>query len=195
MAGQQGSLVGVWTEQSARTDEFIATGKRVDTVQAQFGEVTASVQTISETVAGVDGKVSAISSWKTETNANGRRVATGIVQGSNGEEGEILLMAQRLAIVDGVNGDMVLPFVVQNGQVFINQAVINTAFIQEIVAGMTIRSETLNAQGLPLLEINFKAGTFILRGQSANGSTLITNGQVNTYYASGNPATKMGIGI
>ncbi len=194
-AGQQGSMVGVWTEQSARTDEFIATGKRVDTVQAQYGEVNASVQTISETVAGVDGKVSAISSWKTETNANGRRVATGIVQGSNGEEGEILLMAQRLAIVDGVNGDMVLPFVVQNGQVFINQAVINTAFIQEIVAGMTIRSETLNAQGLPLLEINFKAGTFILRGQSADGSTLITNGQVNTYYASGNPATKMGIGI
>ncbi|WP_446430907.1 TipJ family phage tail tip protein [Pseudomonas sp. 1121_17] len=195
MAGQQGSLVGVWTEQSARTDEFIATGKRVDTVQAQFGEVSASVQTISETVAGVDGKVSAISSWKTETNANGRRVATGIVQGSNGEVGEILLSAQRLAIVDGVDGNMILPFVVQNGQVFINQAVINTAFIQEIVAGMTIRSETLNAQGLPLLEINFKAGTFILRGQSADGSTLITNGQVNTYYASGNPATKMGIGI
>ena len=195
MAGQQGSLVGVWTEQSARTDDFIATGKRVDTVQAQFGEVNASVQTITETVAGVDGKVSAISSWKTETNANGRRVATGIVQGSNGEEGEILLMAQRLAIVDGVNGDMVLPFVVQNGQVFINQAVMNIAFIQEIVAGMTIRSEALNAQGLPLLEINFKAGTFTLRGQSNDGSTLITNGQVNTYYANGGPATKMGIGI
>lgn len=181
MAGQQGSLVGVWTEQSARTDEFIATGKRVDTVQAQFGEVSASVQTISETVAGVDGKVSAISSWKTETNANGRRVATGIVQGSNGEEGEILLMAQRLAIVDGVSGDMVLPFVVQNGQVFINQAVINKAFIQEIVAGMTIRSAALNSQGLPLLEINFAAGTFVLRGQDANGSTLLTNSGLYVY--------------
>ncbi|WP_353632816.1 DUF1983 domain-containing protein [Pseudomonas vranovensis] len=183
LAGQQGSLVGVWTEQSGRVEDGIATGKRIDTVQSQVGDLNASVQFVSETVAGVDGKVSAISSWKTETNAGGKKVATGIVQGSNGEEGEILLMAQRLAIIDGLDGQMILPFVVQNGQVFINQAIINQAFIQEIVAGMSIRSAALNSEGLPLLEINFAAGTFVLRGEDADGSTLLNNGGLYVYDA------------
>lgn len=195
LAGQQGSFVGVWTEQSGRIEDGIATGRRLDGVQSSVGEINASVQMVSETVAGVDGRVSAISSWKTETNSNGKKVATGIVQGNNNDVGEILLMAQRLAIVDGVNGQMVLPFVVQNGQVFINQAVINTAFIQQIVAGMSIVSEGKNAQGLPLLEINFKTGTIVIRSQSTDGSSTMTNAQFNTYYPSGNPATKMGIGI
>ncbi|MDH0640145.1 phage tail protein [Pseudomonas sp. GD03860] len=185
MAGEQGSLVGIWTEQSARIEDGIAMGRRVDTVQSQVGEVSASVQFVSETIAGVDGKVSAISSWKTETNVGGKKVATGIIQGSDGEVGEILLSAQRLAIVDGLDGEMILPFVVQGGQVFINQAVINQAFIKEIVAGMSIRSAAVNSQGLPLLEINFAAGSFVLRGQDANGSTLLNNGGLYVYDING----------
>jgi len=101
-------------------------------------------------------------------------------------------MAQRLAIVDSLNGQTILPFVVEGGQIFINQAVINRAFIQEIVAGMTIRSAALNAQGLPLLEINFAAGTFTLRGQDANGSTLLNNGGLYVYDANGTERTAVG---
>ncbi|MBC3503608.1 DUF1983 domain-containing protein [Pseudomonas sp. SWRI59] len=185
LAGATGSLVGVWTEQSARVEGDIAQGRRVDTVQAQVGQTNASVQQVSEVLAGVDGRVSAQTTLKVETNQDGRKVVSGIAIGSNGEEGEILLMAQRLAIIDGVNGQTILPFVVQNGQVFINQAVINKAFIQEIVAGMSIRSSALNAQGLPLLEINFAAGTFTLRGQDAAGSTLLNNGGLYVYDLNG----------
>ncbi|MDD2062941.1 TipJ family phage tail tip protein [Pseudomonas sp. 25571] len=185
LAGATGSLVGVWTEQSARVEGDIAQGRRVDTVQAQVGQTNASVQQVSEVLAGVDGRVSAQTTLKVETNQDGHKVVSGIAIGSNGEEGEILLMAQRLAIIDGVNGQTILPFVVQNGQVFINQAVINKAFIQEIVAGMSIRSSALNAQGLPLLEINFAAGTFTLRGQDAAGSTLLNNGGLYVYDVNG----------
>lgn len=182
MAGEAGGLVGVWTERSAWVEDGIATGKKIDTVQSQIEgvegsvqSVNASVQMVSETVANVDGRVSAISSWKTETNSNGKKVATGIVQGSDGTIGEILLSADRVAIIDGVDGQMILPFVVQNGQVFINQALINKAFIQEVILGMTLKSSALNSQGLPLLEINVPAGTFTLRGQTADGSILLNN--------------------
>nr|WP_225780683.1 MULTISPECIES: DUF1983 domain-containing protein [unclassified Pseudomonas] len=147
---------------------------------------------MSETVAGVDGRVSAISSWKTQTNANGRLVQTGIVQGSNGEVSEILMMAQRVAFIDGVDGNVVPGFVMENGQVVMNTALISKAFVQELVAGLTIRSEALNAQGLPLLEINFKAGTFILRGQDASGSTLLNNGGFYVYDANGVERTAIG---
>ncbi|WP_230385780.1 phage tail tip fiber protein [Pseudomonas putida] len=192
MAGSTGSLVGVWTEQSARIEDGIAIGRQVETVQAQMGQTNASVQQVSEVMADINGRVSAQTTLKVETNQGGRKVVSGIAIGSNGEEGEILLMAQRLAIIDNLNGQTILPFVVEGGQVFINQAVINTAFIQQIVAGMTIRSAALNAQGLPLLEINFAAGTFTLRGQDANGSTLLNNGGLYVYDANGTERTAVG---
>ncbi|MDZ5111875.1 phage tail tip fiber protein [Pseudomonas putida] len=185
LAGAAGGLVGVWTEQSARIEDGIAMGRQVETVQAQMGQTNASVQQVSEVMADINGRVSAQTTLKVETNQGGRKVVSGIAIGSNGEEGEILLMAQRLAIIDNLNGQTILPFVVEGGQVFINQAVINTAFIQQIVAGMTIRSAALNAQGLPLLEINFAAGTFTLRGQDAQGSTLLNNGGLYVYDVNG----------
>jgi len=185
LAGATGGLVGVWTEQSARIEDGIAMGRQVETVQAQLGQTNASVQQVSEVMADINGRVSAQTTLKVETNQGGRKVVSGIAIGSNGEEGEILLMAQRLAIIDSLNGQTILPFVVEGGQIFINQAVINRAFIQEIVAGMTIRSAALNAQGLPLLEINFAAGTFTLRGQDAQGSTLLNNGGLYVYDVNG----------
>nr|WP_311133372.1 DUF1983 domain-containing protein [Pseudomonas putida] len=192
LAGATGGLVGVWTEQSARVEDGIAMGRQVETVQAQMGQTNASVQQVSEVMAGINGRVSAQTTLKVETNQGGRKVVSGIAIGSNGEEGEILLMAQRLAVIDSLNGQTILPFVVEGGQIFINQAVINTAFIQQIVAGMTIRSAALNAQGLPLLEINFAAGTFTLRGQDANGSTLLNNGGLYVYDANGIERTAVG---
>ncbi|WP_232238373.1 phage tail tip fiber protein [Pseudomonas monteilii] len=192
LAGATGGLVGVWTEQSARIEDGIAIGRQVETVQAQMGQTNASVQQVSEVMADINGRVSAQTTLKVETNQGGRKVVSGLAIGSNGEEGEVLLMAQRLAIIDSLNGQTILPFVVEGGQVFIDQAVINRAFIQEIVAGMTIRSAALNAQGLPLLEINFAAGTFILRGQDASGSTLLNNGGFYVYDANGVERTAIG---
>jgi len=202
LAGATGSFVGVWTEQSARIEGGIATGRRVDTVQSQVevvqgqvdgvqGQVdgvqssvqivSATVQQVSETVAGVDGRVSAMTTIKAETISGGRRVMAGLALGSDGQTAEILAYAQRFAIVDESSGQVTLPFVVSNGQVFINQAVINKAFIQDLVLGMTLKSQAVNAQGLPLIEINLVTGSFTVRGQDANGSTLINNGGVYVY--------------
>ncbi|MDM9555952.1 MULTISPECIES: DUF1983 domain-containing protein [Pseudomonas] len=185
MAGATGGLVGVWTEQSARVEDGIAMGRQVETVQAQMGQTNASVQQVSEVIAGVDGKVSAISSWKTETNASGKKVATGIIQGSDGTVGEILLSADRVAIINGLNGPEASLFVFQDGQLFLNSALINQAFIQSLVVGMTLRSQAVNAQGLPLIEINLASGSFTVRGQDATGSTLLTNGGLYVYDANG----------
>lgn len=192
LAGETGSLVGVWTEQSARIEDGVAMGKRVDTVQSQVGDVSSSVQQVSETIAGVDGKVSAMTTIKAETISGGRRVMAGLALGSDGETAEILAYAQRFAIVDESSGQMTLPFVVSNGQVFINQAVINQAFIQNLVLGMTLRSQAVNSQGLPLIEINLVTGAFTVRGQDGNGSTLLNNGGLYVYDANGIERTAVG---
>lgn len=174
-AGSQQAYVGVWSEQSARIEDGVATGRRFDAVQVQQGETSALVQQVSEAVVDIDGRVSAQTTIKAQTTLNGKTVMAGLALGSDGETSEILAFAQRFAVVDEVSGQLSVPFVVQNGQVFINQAFISQAFIEEIVLGMTLRSGAVNSQGLPLLEINVPAGTLTLRGQTADGSVLLNN--------------------
>ncbi|PPA00466.1 hypothetical protein C4E44_29725, partial [Pseudomonas sp. MWU12-2312b] len=47
-AGSTTSFVGVWSEQSARIEDGIAVGKRVDTVQAVMDDNSATVQQVSQ---------------------------------------------------------------------------------------------------------------------------------------------------
>lgn len=161
-------------EAQARTSELL---------QSSIGKTNASVQQVSETLVGLDGKVSAQTTIKAQTITNGKKVMAGLALGSDGETSEILAFAQRFAIVDEVSGQLITPFVVSGGQVFINQAVINKAFIQEIVLGMTLRSEEVDSKGRPLLEINIKAGTFTLRSAGTGGSALLNNDGLTVFDA------------
>ncbi|WP_161551437.1 TipJ family phage tail tip protein [Pseudomonas asiatica] len=180
------------TEVRTLADADQALARKSDTLEASISQTAASVQQVSEAVVGVDGRVRAQTTIKAQTIVGGKKVMAGLSVGTDGDTSEILAFAQRFGVVDEVSGQLILPFVVQGGQVFINSAVINTAFIQQIVAGMTIRSAALNTQGLPLLEINFAAGTFTLRGQDANGSTLLNNGGLYVYDANGIERTAVG---
>ncbi|TDR46239.1 putative phage tail protein [Pseudomonas brenneri] len=158
-----------------------ALAKTTETLQSSLGQTNASVQQVSQTVVNLDGKVSAQTTIKAQTIANGKKVVAGLALGSDGETSEILAFAQRFAIVDEVSGQLITPFVVSGGQVFINQAVINKAFIQEIILGMTLRSEAVDSKGRPLLEINVKAGTFVLRGEGTEGSSLLNNNGLTVF--------------
>ncbi|MDF9617030.1 phage tail protein [Pseudomonas entomophila] len=174
----------------ANADQALA--RKSETLEASIGETRASVQQVSEAVVGVDGRVRAQTTIKAQTITGGRKVMAGLSVGVDGDTSEILAFAQRFAVVDEVSGNLIVPFVVQSGQVFINQAVINTAFIQQIVLGMTLRSQAVNAQGLPLIEINLVNGSFIVRGQDASGSTLLNNGGLYVYDANGVERTAVG---
>lgn len=82
--------------------------------------------------------------------------------GSNGEQSEFLIMAQRMAVVNEIDGKVIPMFVIENGQAVFNTAIISKAIIQEIILGMVLRSPTVDSKGRPLLEINIPAGTFIV---------------------------------
>ncbi|WP_235668155.1 DUF1983 domain-containing protein [Pseudomonas coronafaciens] len=122
---------------------------------------------------------------KTSTTVGGRTVMAGLAVGVEGQEQEsqILAFAQRFAILDEASGTMIAPFVVQGGQVFINTAIINTAFIREIIAGMSITSQAKNSRGEPLLELNFVTGAVNIRSQDAEGSVLLNNRGLYVYDA------------
>ena len=158
----------------ASADANSAMASKISQVSAQVGDTVAMVEQVSKAVVDVDGQVSAQTTIKAETTSGGRKVMAGLSIAA-GDTSEILAFAQRFAIIDEVTGQLRAPFVVQDGQVFINYAMIDTAFIQNLVLGMTLRSSAVNAKGLPLLEINIPAGLLTLRSAGAGGSSTLNN--------------------
>ena len=82
-----------------------------------------------------------------------------------GEQSEFLIFAPRFAVVNEIDGTVILMFVVQNNQVVFNTAIISKALIQEIILGMNMRSPAVDSQGRPLLEINVPAGKLVFRSE------------------------------
>jgi hypothetical protein len=164
-----------------------ATSTKIDQLNVSLGQTNAAVQTTSQAVAALDGKASTMWSVKMQLNSQGQYVAAGIGLGiENGPAGlqsQFLVSADRFAVVNGVNGTLSSPFVVQGGQVYINQAFINSAYIQNIVLGMTLRSQAVDSSGRPLIELNMVTGAFTVRGQDADGSVLLNNKGIYVYDA------------
>ena len=162
-------------EKKVRATAEEALAMKTEQLQVNLNQTTASVQQVSKAVVDVNGRVSAQTTIKAETIVGGRKVMAGLALGSDGDTSEILAFAQRFAIIDEVTGQLRAPFIVSGGQVFINYAMIDTAFIQNLVLGMTLRSSAVNAKGLPLLEINIPAGMLTLRSAGAGGSSILNN--------------------
>lgn len=179
------STAAISTERKVRASEIEAQAKVSETLQSSIGETSASVQSVSETVVRLDGRVSAQTTMKAQTIVDGRRVVSGLAFGSNGEQSEFLIFAQRFAVVNEVNGKVDPMFVIENGQAVFNTAIISKAIIQEIVLGMVLRSPAVDSLGRPLLEINIPAGTFTLRSAGTGGSSLLNNDGLTVFDAGG----------
>lgn len=208
------STAKIAEESKTRATAIDAQAKKTETLEVSFnsgldkanGEIgktntevqktSAAVQVTSQALAALDDKASTMWSVKMQVNAQGQYVAAGIGLGiENGPAGlqsQFLVSVDRFAVVNGINGTLASPFVVQNGQVFINTALINTAFIQNIILGMTLRSQAVDSQGRPLIELNMVSGAVTIRGQTADGSILLNNGGLYVYDANGVERTAVG---
>ena len=179
------STAAISTEKKVRASEIEAQAKVSETLQSSIGQTSASVQTVSETVVQLNGKVLAQTTMKAQTIVDGRKVVSGLAFGANGEQSEFLIFAQRFAIVNEVSGKVDPMFVVENGQAVFNTAIISKAIIQEVVLGMVLRSPAVDSLGRPLLEINIPAGTFTLRSAGTGGSSLLNNDGLTVFDAGG----------
>lgn len=166
--------------------------KTTETLQSSIGQTSASVQTVSETVVQLNGKVLAQTTMKAQTIVNGQRVVSGLAFGSNGEQSEFLIFAQRFGVVNEIDGKIDPMFVIENGQAVFNTAIISKAIIQEIILGMVLRSPTVDSKGRPLLEINIPAGTMTVRGEGADGSSLFDNSGLSVFDANEKRRGKFG---
>ncbi len=184
-SGVGDNAAAIQTITQVQTTDKEATTQQINTLKATAGDNSAAIQVVAKAQATTDGKVSSMVTVSTETVAGGKKAATGFAFGSDGERTEFLVFAQRFAIFDEVSGKIVPMFLVEGNQVFLNQAVINKAFIQEIILGMTLRSEAVDANGQPLIELNMKTGEFVFRGSKNGNTSLLNSDGLKFTYANG----------
>lgn len=186
-AGSIQAMVGVWSEQSARIEDGIATGKKIETVQVKLNENSAVVQQVSQAQVDLEGKASAMWSVKMQIDSNGRYVVAGfglgIENGPAGLQSQFLVQADRFAVVSGLSGGPAsAPFVVQNGQTFISSAFIADGTITNAKIGSYISSVNYIA-GVQGWILN-KDGTLEINGVvPGQGRLVINSWNVSVYDA------------
>ncbi|EMS9600931.1 host specificity protein J [Salmonella enterica] len=129
-------------------------GQKIEQINAVLGEQSVTVEEISKAQAMLNEAVAAIKSLKVQYQANGKAVIAGIQLSATAAQSEILMMADRFALLNPYNGSVMLPFVVQNGQViladtFVKSLNINDRFVVDTAGSVQIRDSARNT-GLSL---------------------------------------------
>ncbi|KWN77230.1 host specificity protein J [Burkholderia stagnalis] len=202
VSAQMQSATGMLTasvqnETRARVDADSAMATQINTVSAKADASAAAVQTVAQSYADLNGRVSASYQIKAQVTANGRTYIAGIgmgVDNNNGVvESQVLVAASRFAVIDPNNGGVIgVPFVVQNGQVFISQAVIGSGWITNAMIGSYIQSDNYIAgrQGWRL----DKSGRFEINAADGSGNRLVMDGSsVRVYDGNGVLRVRMGM--
>ncbi|WP_213778884.1 phage tail protein [Caballeronia sp. dw_276] len=198
-------IAAVQTETQARVDADSAAAQQITTVQTSVADVTnnklpalsASVQTNASAYADLSGKVSSAYTIKTSISVNGRTYMSSIGVGTDNASGiiesQILLAANRVAIIDPNGSAVTAPFVVQGGQVFIAQALIGTAWIGSAQIADVIQATAVGANGQPLWILNKNSGITFNGANAGSGYAVSDNSGGRAYDNNGTLRVRWGV--
>lgn len=174
------------------------------------GQITESqlAQSLIEKIESADGsaveveaiktQLAAMYTIKTQLTVDGVPYLAGIGVGVENNEGvitsQILLAAQRVAVLNEANGTTSVPFVIQNGQVFMNSAFIANASIGSAKIADWLESDATNSLGQKVWRLNMRTGEMQFNGVSTgSGRLVINNNVVMVYDGNGTLRVRMGI--
>lgn len=189
-------------DSQAKTTALNAVAIRTTALEAKVGEgldeLRAQVQTTSKAVSDLNGKASASQVVQVGITANNIRYAAGWALGIDYSGGQLssqfVVLANRFAVLNGTDqATASLPFIIENGQTFINDAFIRQATITNLLVNAYIKSQATNAQGQPLLEFNFAAGTWANRSQVGNARR--EEGPTSSIWYDGNGRMRLRIAL
>ncbi|QWZ47880.1 host specificity protein J [Enterobacter bugandensis] len=111
-----------------------ATATQINAITATVNGHTASITTNAQAIANVNGQLSAMYNIKVGVTSNGQYYAAGMGIGventPSGMQSQVIFLADRFAVTSQAGSTVSLPFVIQNGQTFINDAFFRDASIQ-----------------------------------------------------------------
>lgn len=198
-AGDETVFAGTLTIQTVIAEGDYAQAKRIDTVQAQVGQTQAAVEQTSQAVVDLNGKISATYTLRAQVTSDGRIYGAGfglgVEQQPDGSfQSQALFQVDRFALINIANNVTTAPFVVQNGQTFISQALIGTGWIQNAMIGDVIQSTAVGAGGQPRWKLD-KNGSLAMNGPVGGGSLSINDQNIFVRSPSGQPLVALGDGI
>ncbi|WP_312631706.1 host specificity protein J [Pantoea piersonii] len=171
-----------------------AYAQRMDQIQAQSDKNTSSVQQVSSAYADLSGKLSAQWGVKVQVDSNGNKYVAGMQLGVEGNGGSTqsfaLFSADTFAIYNTTNQSYQLAFTAVNGQVFINDALINYASITLAKVGSWYSSNYVQGKSGTIMR---KDGSFELYGGSGtSGGSVFNETGMAVYDANGVERFKAG---
>ncbi len=177
-----------------------ALAQSITDLTSNLGDLSSTVTTNANTVADIDGKLSAQYNIKTSVTSNGQRYLAGIGLGvENDPDGpgfisQILLQADRVALLNAVGGGSVTaPFVVEGGNTFIRSAMIQDASIDSAKFTDWLESSARGPGGVPILRLNFKSGEIQMNNSASGfGRLSINNRALKVFDASNTKRVQLG---
>ncbi|EUM69464.1 hypothetical protein L358_00023 [Enterobacter sp. MGH 12] len=110
------------------------TATQINAITATINGNTAAITTNAQAIANVNGQLSAMYNIKVAVTSNGQYYAAGMGIGventPSGMQSQVIFLADRFAVTTAAGNSVALPFVIQNGQTFINDAFFRDASIQ-----------------------------------------------------------------
>ena len=155
-----------------------ATATQINGITATINGHTSAITTNAQAIANVNGDLKAMYSIKVGLSSNGQYYAAGMGIGventPSGMQSQVIFLADRFAVTHQAGATVTLPFVIQNGQVFIKDALIGDGTISNTKIGNYIQSNNYVA-GSVGWRLD-KGGTFENYGSTAGeGSMKQTN--------------------
>lgn len=143
-AKAESALSGITAVRQAQANTDKANAQQISALTARIGGAEATVTQMSNTVAGLNGKVSSMHTIRTQAINGGRTAIAGISLGANEKESSVIVMADKFGIVANANDSNVKQvFSVANGQVGIRGDL--------VVAGSVTRDKFSAGSGVNLL--------------------------------------------
>ncbi|HGL6570833.1 TPA: phage tail protein [Enterobacter hormaechei] len=155
-----------------------ATATQINGITATINGHTSAITTNAQAIANVNGDLKAMYSIKVGLSSNGQYYAAGMGIGventPSGMQSQVIFLADRFAVTHQAGATVTLPFVIQNGQVFIRDALIGDGTINNNKIGNYIQSNNY-VPGSVGWRLD-KGGTFENYGSTAGeGSMKQTN--------------------
>ncbi|MGG5836981.1 host specificity protein J [Huaxiibacter chinensis] len=151
-----------------------ASATKINSLTVTMNGQTAAITQTANAVADINGNISAMYNIKVGVAANGQYYAAGMGIGvestPSGMQSQVIFLADRFAVTTQAGAQVTLPFVIQNGQTLINQALIGEGWIQNAMIGNYIQSNNYVA-GSVGWKLD-KAGTFENYGSTAGEGAM-----------------------
>ncbi|CRL45222.1 hypothetical protein SGGMMB4_02800 [Sodalis glossinidius str. 'morsitans'] len=174
-------------------DETQAFAEKLEHVSVKLGENEAAIKTKATTVFKQNGDGKAIHSVEAGIIHDGQYDSAGIAIGAEVKDGQVktqvLFEADRLALLNRANGQVTVPFVVQNGQVFMNKAFINYAGMTLAKVGSWYSANYVPGQSGTIMRND---GSFELNGRQQGGRMAINSDSISVYDGGGNLKVRLG---